>query len=348
MKKNTAVWVVAALLAGAISALAQESKDSKPAPEAAAAKAPGARLRVQFVETRQHGDQTIATRPYAFVFHADDKPAKLFVGTEVPLTGTDKGEPTLIFKNVGIELEATAKALPDGRYSLDARFEEGSLLGAAGTAATSSIRDNPILQRVLSASQLTIREGETVPFAALVDPVTGDRVRVDVTLVAVPSSKAAATTTSGDPRIRVQLALTRRKGETKTVSRMYSVVLQGTGSSAMASPWFGDKTSAGLFSGSQLPLQIMTNEGRTTVALKDVGARAHLTAERLADGCYRLDLHFSDGSLAAVTGNRPSLKTFKCDSALLVRIAETLPFASAVDPQTGEVVEVEVTLDVVR
>jgi Flp pilus assembly secretin CpaC len=336
MKKSASVWVVAALVAAVTSALGQESKDPKPVLEAAAAKPPGPRLRVQFVATRQHGDQTIATRPYGLVFHPDDKPAKLFVGTEVPLTGIDKGEPTLIFKNVGIELQASAQALPDGRYSLDARFEEGSLLRTTGTATTSSIGDNPILQFMRSASKLTIREGETVPFAALVDPVTGDRVRVDVTLVAPSTTKAAVTTTSGDPRIRVQLVLTRRKGETKTVSRTYSVVMEA-----------GDKTSAGLFSGSQLPLPF-PYEGRTTIGLKDVGAGAHLTAERLADGRYRLDLHFSDGSLAEVTGNRPSLHMVTCDSALLVRSGETVPLASGVDPQTGDVVEVEVTVDVVR
>lgn len=135
MRKNTAVWISAALLAAAMSAPAQEPKDPKLAPEAAV-KAPGPRLRVQFVATRQHGDRTIATRPYAITLHADDKPARLFVGTEVPLTSNDKGQPTLNFKNMGIELEATAKALPYGGYSLDARFEEASVFTTAGTAAT--------------------------------------------------------------------------------------------------------------------------------------------------------------------------------------------------------------------
>lgn len=113
-------------------------------------------------------------------------------------------------------------------------------------------------------------------------------------------------------------------------------VLQGT-----------DKTNARLFSGSLLPPP-MTYQGQTTIALKDTGAGAQLTAERLADGRYRLDLHFSDGSLAAVTGNRPSLHMLQCNSALLVRSGETVPFASGVDPQTGDMVEVEATVEGVR
>ncbi len=323
---RTWTWMTSILLGLGMTTLAQESKDAKPA---------GPRLRVRFVETRQHGDKTISSRPCVLTLHADDKPAKVFVGTQVVLTTSDKGAaPTVVLKNAGVEAEVGAESLPDGRYRLSARFEEGGVLGPS-PGATTAARENPILRVVKGQSKLTLREGETVPFASAVDPISGDLVRVDVALAAAPAPKAVAPSTSKDARVRIQFVLTRRQGEKKTVSRPYSVVLQA-----------GEETTAHVFGGSQLPLQV-TNQGQPTIQLRDVGAGAHIVAQLGADGRYRLDLWFSDGSLASQGGN-PTMLAFQSEARLFMQLGETVDVASVVDPQTGDVVEVEVSIEAVK
>ena len=72
-----------------------------------------------------------------------------------------------------------------------------------------------------------------------------------------------------------------------------------------------------------------------------------IKAQRIEDGRYRLDVEFSDGVLSPGEG-APELHVFQSESLLYVREGETLTLASAVDPQTGDVLEAELTLEVVK
>jgi hypothetical protein len=320
-------WMLPAI--SLLSVIPAMAEDQQPEP------ALGPRLRVQFLESRQHGDKTLAARPYLLMLHADDKSAaRLFVGAQVQLANNDKGAPTVLLKNVGIEAEVRAQTLADGRYRLEATFEESAVLGADSSAGAgaSSGTDNPILQVVRSVSSLTLREGETLPFAKAIDSVSGDVVSFDVTVTAAPMSKTPVTRAdSKAARARAQFVLNRRLGDKKIASRPYSVVVETD-----------EGRPASVVSGSQLPLQI-TKDGQPTVMLKDIGAGARLKAPLLADGTYRLALDFSDGSLS-MSRDKPNIRTFQCKTTILVRDGETATVASAVDPQTGETVEVEATI----
>jgi Flp pilus assembly secretin CpaC len=332
MRKTIEICMWAAVLAATPGALAQETPAAK-APEAE--RAPGKRLSVQFQETRQRGEVTTATRPCVLTLHADAKPAWVFVGTQVALTASDRGASTTIFKNAGVEAQVSAETLPDGRYRLDAKFEESSVLAAGHGAAAPVAGDNPIIQIVRGESRLTLREGEAVPFASAVDPVTGAVVRVDVTVSTAPAPEAAFKAGSEEARLRARFLLTRRHGERTVARRPYSVLLQA-----------GGEQAANVFSGSMLPVQV-TVQGQPTVMLKDVGAGLRLSAHLVRDGRYRLDLNFSDGVLSAATG-APTVRAFQSESQIFVHEGETVPVASALDPQTGDVVEAEVTIESAR
>ncbi|HUL75624.1 MAG TPA: hypothetical protein VL691_00040 [Vicinamibacteria bacterium] len=329
MKKAIGFCMGAALLVAAPVARAQEPPAAK---QAEAEKAPGKRLHVRFQETRQRGESATPARPSVLVLHADGKPARVFLGTQVTLTTSDKTAPATLFKNAGVEAEVTATTLADGRYRLDVKFEEGGVLTGDEGAPPG---DNPILRIVRGKSRLVLREGETVPFVSAVDPVTGEVVHVDVTVSAAPLPKAAAGAGSEGARLRAQVLLTRRQGERTVARRPYAIVLQASGEEA-----------ADVFSGSELPVQLAV-QGQPTVMLKDVGAGLRITARRATDGRYRLDLSFSDGTIS-MGPRSPAVRAFECESQLFLQEGETVTIASAVDPRTGEVVEAELTLEGVR
>jgi len=330
MRKTIGICMGAALLAMAPSGLAQQPGEKA----AEAEKAPGKRLHLRFQETRLRGEVTTATRSCALVLHADTEWASVFVGSQVAITVAGKEAPTTLFKNAGTAARVRAETLPDGRYRVDAKFEETSVLGEGGGADARVTGSNPILQVVRGESRLTLREGETVPFASAVDTVTGEVVRVDVTVTPAPAPKAATAVARDEARLRARLVLVRRHGETKVARRPYSVVLAA------------GEEAANVFSGSMLPVQA-NMQGGPTVALKDVGAGLRLKARRLADGRYRLDLSFSDGVLAPGK-DTPRIRTFQSESQLFVQEGETVTVASAVDPESGEAVEAELTLEGVR
>jgi hypothetical protein len=332
MRRTIAIGMWATLLAALTPAWAQET----PAKAPEVAKPPGKRLRVQFQETRQRGESTTATRATTLVLHADAEGASVSLGSQVPISVAGKEVTTTVIKNVGVDGRAKVETRPDGRYRLEARFEESSVLAPGGAEAPGR-GDNPIILVVRGESTLVVREGETVPFASAVDPVTGEVVRVDLTVTAAPVPKTLPVVERGEARLRARLVLVRRQGETKVARRPYSVVLQAAGEAAAG------KESADIFSGSMLPLLVKV-QGEPTAMFKDVGAGLRLSAQRVADGRYRLDLSLSDGVLAAGKGS-PIVRAFQSESQLFVQEGETLTTASAVDPQTGEVVEAEVTVE---
>jgi hypothetical protein len=329
MRKTIGIGMGAALLAMAPVGLGQ-AQEAKPAE---AEKAPGKRLQVRFEETRLRGETTTATRAYSVVLHADAGWASVFVGSQLTITMAAE-TPTTNFKNAGVGGRVRAETLPDGRYRLDARFEEASVLGEGEVADPRVTAGNPILRVLRGESQLTLREGETAPFASAADAVTGELVRIDLTVSAAPAAKAGPPTARESARLRAHLVLVRRQGETKVARRPYSVVLTA------------GEEAAEVFSGSMLPVQTMA-QGGPTVMLKDVGAGLKLTARRVPDGRYRLGVEFSDGVLSRGKDS-PQVRVFESESQLFVQEGETVTVASAVDPETGEVVEAELTLEGVR
>jgi hypothetical protein len=326
MTKAIAICTAALLAAATTSAQESQTKPQE------AETTPGKRLRVEFRETRERGQSTAATQLSTLALHADAKPARIFVGTLVRYTVVDRDAPTTTFRNAGVDGRVTVTTLPDGRYRVDARLEKASVLVPSAGTTASAAGDNPVLLVVRGESKLAIREGETVPFASAVDPVTGEVVRIDVTVTAPPAANGGSTAGGAHVRLRALLVLTRRQGEKTIARRPYTVTLQA-----------GGEDTSRVFGGSMLPVQTEI-QGKAGVALRDVGAGLKLSADRIPDGRYRLDVGFSDGVLAEGKDS-PQVRTFESESQVFVQVGETVTIASAVDPHTGEVVEADVTLE---
>jgi hypothetical protein len=334
MWKRIGSYACAAVLATGLGAWAQEAAGGKPQE---AEKPPGKRLRLQVKETRLRGDAVATSRTSTLVLHADTGSAFLFVGTQLAITQNERESSTTQFKNAGVTVKVNVAALPDGRYRLEAEYENSQKRGLAVERAPGVVTaGNPVLQTVKARSVVTLRDGESVPFANAVDPVTGEVVRVELTLAVAPPPKRAAAA-SAATRLSAQLVLTRRQGQTTLARRPYAVLLQDGGDGS-------DKIQ--VFSGSQLPVQTRANN-QVTVMLKDVGAGLTLEPQRLEDGSYKLGVRFSDGILSPGEG-APELHVFQSESVLVVREGETVTLASAVDPVTGELVEAELTIEAVK
>jgi len=182
--RKLCAWTTVAFLGACGAAAAQDGKETSSAATDTSGPV-GAQLRVRFLLTRHRGEQKVSSRPYMLLFHAEEKATRVFIGSQVPLRANQNGVPTVVFKNVGVEAEASARLLSDGRYRVEARFEDSYVFDAGEAVhspATAGADENPILRVLQSDAKLAIRDGETLPFASAVDPITGDLVRVDVTL----------------------------------------------------------------------------------------------------------------------------------------------------------------------
>ena len=154
----------------------------------------------------------------------------------------------------------------------------------------------------------------------------------------VPAQERPAEKVPGK-RLLVEFRETRQRGDATTATRSYVLLLHS------------DSVPASVFVG---PVVAMTTseQGTLTTQFKNAGVNASASVSTLPQGEYRLEAKFEDssplGSGGAVTGIRaadnPILAVVKAEARVRVREGETVPFASAVDPATGEVVRVDVTV----
>lgn len=331
MRKTIGICAFAVVLITSVGLQAQEAAEGTPQEEE---KAPGPRLNVRFEETRLRGDSETASRSCTLALHADGDGARLFVGTQEVIATHERDASTSVFKNAGMTAQVKAATLAHGGYRLEARFEDSSVLPPGGSETAGASGENPIIKVVKGRSKVTLREGESAPFLSAIDPMTGEIVRVDLTVNAAPEPPAAAG--HGDNgRLQGRFVLVRRQGDEPIARRSYTVALELDGAE-----------DSRVFSGSMLPVQVKVQD-RTTVAFKDVGAGLQIKAHRIPDGRYRLELELDDGVL--VPGeDGPRIRLFESQSQIVVSEGETVAVASVVDSVTGGTVEAQLSLERAR
>jgi hypothetical protein len=197
MARRSLVTLAAAL---ALAALAEPGRaQEEPKPEAVKTKEapkadrpterrlPGASLRVQVVISRFDGDKKIASLPYTFLVNADGRSARMRMGVDTPvpvaMPNLGGGTPAASYqyRNVGTNLDCSARDLGDGRYQLQISVENSSALGGTG----STQEGMPLFRRFDTNLDPVLRDGQSTQMIASTDPVTGEVMKIDVTLNAV-------------------------------------------------------------------------------------------------------------------------------------------------------------------
>jgi hypothetical protein len=157
-------------------------------------------LEVTVVVSRYDGEKKVSSQPYvlnvnatqnAFVGQSPTTIVK--IGSQVPLPnfapapGPD-GKPApgmaggpVIFKEIGTQIDCRARPLLDGRFELMLGVQETSVLpaGQSGTRETANI---PVLRTFQTTNNLILRDGQSRQFAAATDPVSGQLVKIEVTV----------------------------------------------------------------------------------------------------------------------------------------------------------------------
>jgi hypothetical protein len=175
---------------------------------------------------------------------------------------------------------------------------------------------------------------------------------------AEPPQPAPPTSSTRVIPVRVQVVLTRVQG-TKEISRLpYTLVINAND---------GGQSRATLRMGSQVPVKSTTfapvadGKGPTqplsSYSYRDIGTSIDCGPVTLTDGRYRFNLAIEDTSVYADTPapaerssfvDAPAFRSFRNSTYLALRDGESTQFAAATDRINGEVVRVEVTLNVVK
>lgn len=173
-----------------------------------------------------------------------------------------------------------------------------------------------------------------------------------------PSTKDKLTpmeTTSESP-LKVQIVLTEFDGTQKINSLPYSMNILGT-------RW-GDRQRAFLRYGVRVPIVVSDQAaGKNEITYQDIGTNIDCLAIQREDGTYRLDVTVERSSVAmpgptengadwkpgdSSPSSHPLIRSFRDDFTVIVKNGQTIEGTSAVDPVTGHVLKVDVTLTVLK
>jgi len=199
MKIQTWRWAGLALLLLVPAARAQEKAEAPAPAEPHARFTP---LRVQIVFSKYQGEKKVASLPYTLTCNAPDRqPAVLRMGIEVPVpvAPSKEGMPGgFSYKNVGTSIDCRAGNPEEGgRYRLELNIEQSSIYSAIdekgrrpgdgeGKApwgvSDTALASAPMFRSFRASFVPILRDGQTVQYTAATDPVSGEVVKIDVTV----------------------------------------------------------------------------------------------------------------------------------------------------------------------
>jgi hypothetical protein len=187
MAALAAVIAVVATPAGVVRA--QQPAAPAAAAPAAAPTREGALLKVQVIISRYQGEKKISSQPYTLSVMANGPRATLRTGVQVPVPASPlapaadgKTPPVAInYKNVGTSIDCTARPLEDGRFRLELSIDDSSL--ASDDQNQPFAKGLPQFRSLQIAGETAVlRDAQTAQLVTAADKVSGEVVRVDVTL----------------------------------------------------------------------------------------------------------------------------------------------------------------------
>lgn len=145
----------------------------------------GPALRVQLVIARFQGEKKLSSIPYTFVIAPNNPTAnmtRIRMGVDVPLPLPEGSVPGSApqYRNIGTNVDCyNVRELSGGRYQFDINMQTTAAVPEPDGGAKNS---PPLVRKFDSNFSSVLRDGQSMQAIASTDPVTGEVIKVDVTL----------------------------------------------------------------------------------------------------------------------------------------------------------------------
>jgi hypothetical protein len=146
-------------------------------------------LKVQVVIGRYQGEKKLSSMPYTLTLQAGGH-GSLRMGAKIPIAmltmanvGKDAPAPTpLQYQDVGTNIDCNASEVEGGRFALNITVDDASVYSDDQVGVT---KGNPSFRQFRAVNSMLLKNGETGQFTSATDKVTGETIRVDVTLTVI-------------------------------------------------------------------------------------------------------------------------------------------------------------------
>jgi hypothetical protein len=149
-------------------------------------------LQLQVVVARYKGDSRISSLPYVISINSGPAPnfgtntsGSLRMGTRiaVPSTTVSEGKSTTSFsyQDIGTSIDASATRRPDSAFNVSLTVADSGVYPDDQKTSASSA-GLPVIRSFQSTNRLILKDGQMTQFTAAADRLSGETVRVEVTL----------------------------------------------------------------------------------------------------------------------------------------------------------------------
>jgi hypothetical protein len=150
-------------------------------------KGPLVPLKVQLVVSRTNGSKQISSMPYTLWVTANDKRAtNVRMGVEVPVTTSVVSKEgvesqSYSYRSVGTNIDCQAASQTDGLFNLEIKLNDSSL-GFESKEPGQGPKGVPAFRTFTGNFSILLKDGQTAQYASATDPVSGETLKVDVTI----------------------------------------------------------------------------------------------------------------------------------------------------------------------
>jgi hypothetical protein len=154
-------------------------------------------LSVDVVVSRYQGEKKISSLPYSLAVNANDNApggvCQLRMGASVPIPSivAPAGNPAgpagpmpgpVQYRDIGTNIDCSARTIDDGVFQLRLTVEDTSVYTNVQDTTTPTVGQMPVFRTFRSTNTLVLKDGQTRDFTAAADRVSGEVVRIAVTL----------------------------------------------------------------------------------------------------------------------------------------------------------------------
>jgi len=195
---------LALVFAFALASTALVRTQDKPAPAASRAAMQATPLKIQVVISRYQGEKKISSLPYSMSVtggggRLDPTAGASFVGranlrmgAKVPIAATTFGPnandgktvSSFQYQDVGTNIDCQVWAMDDGRFRVEIAIDDSSIY-PDDKDMPGIVKGNPSFRSFRGSDSMLLKDGATAQFTTATDKVSGETVRVDVTLTVV-------------------------------------------------------------------------------------------------------------------------------------------------------------------
>ena len=148
-------------------------------------------LKIQLVISRTTGDKKISSLPYTMWVTANAREeTSLRMGVQVPVMSTrisqKEGETAPVasfnYRDVGTNIDCVATTVPDGWFNVRITLNDSAIQFESKELKDRVVAGVPAFRNFTSRFSILLKDGQTAQYTSATDPVSGEVMRVDVTL----------------------------------------------------------------------------------------------------------------------------------------------------------------------